>query len=52
MSNSPYNDDGEPIMDGAAWRYEQELDYQSQFDIGFEYDDYDNYNDEVETNED
>lgn len=26
MTNSWMNEDGEPIMDGAAWRFEQQLD--------------------------
>lgn len=32
MINSPFNEDGEPIMDAAAWRYEQELDSQAQYE--------------------
>lgn len=40
--NSPFNEAGEPIMDAAAWRYEQELDFESQFDSD-PYDDYDRY---------
>lgn len=37
------NEDGEPIMDGAAWRFEQQLDIESQ-------EEYDRYRgeDEVE----
>lgn len=39
--NSWTNDAGEPIMDGAAWRFEQELDahydeYERGFDDDFE----------------
>jgi hypothetical protein len=45
MSNSPFNEAGEPIMDAAAWRYEQELDYQASLEADYEdeyyYDDYD-----------
>lgn len=40
-TNSPFNEAGEPIMDAASWRYEQELDYQSQFDLDPYDDDYD-----------
>jgi len=29
MTNSWMNADGEPIMDGAAWRFEQQLDMES-----------------------
>ncbi len=45
MSNSPFNEDGEPIMDAAAWRYEQELDSQAQYewDDEFEYYDEEDY---------
>lgn len=32
MTNSWMNADGEPIMDGAAWRFEQQLDMDSQAD--------------------
>lgn len=32
MTNSWMNEDGEPIMDGAAWRFEQQLDLDSQDD--------------------
>ena len=28
MTNSWMNEDGEPIMDGAAWRFEAQLDMQ------------------------
>lgn len=46
MSGGPFNEDGEPIMDAAAWRYEQELDYQSSFDPDEDfYDDYYDYDD-------
>lgn len=47
MTNSWMNEDGEPIMDGAAWRFEQQLDLDSQADY---YEDhfYDNEPDEDE----
>lgn len=32
------NEDGEPIMDGVAYRFEQQLDYDSMFDEGDYYD--------------
>lgn len=32
MTNSWMNADGEPIMDGAAWRFEQQLDMESEAD--------------------
>jgi hypothetical protein len=32
MTNSWMNEDGEPIMDGAAWRFEQQLDADSRDD--------------------
>lgn len=42
----PVNDAGEPLMDAAAWRYEQELDAESDY-----YDDFDDqYADAYEEN--
>lgn len=43
MTNSWMNEDGEPIMDGAAWRFEQQLDQDSRADYMEDhfYDDYD-----------
>jgi hypothetical protein len=32
MTNSWTNEEGEPIMDGAAWRFEQQLDMDAQAD--------------------
>ena len=46
MSNYGWtNADGEPIMDGAAYRFEQELDAQSAYERQFD-DFYDNEPDE------
>lgn len=44
----PVNDAGEPLMDAAAWRYEQELDAQS----AWEDDPYDDYGDAYEESPD
>lgn len=46
-TNTSYtNEDGEPIMDGAAWRYEQSLDDEAQYDLGR-----DPYDDEFDDDE-
>ena len=42
MTNSWMNEDGEPIMDGAAWRFEQQLDMDSAADRAYD-DFYDRY---------
>lgn len=44
--SSIYNEDGEPMMSGEAFRFEQQLDMQAQDDWdagGFDYDDYVGY---------
>jgi len=43
MTNSWMNEDGEPIMDGAAWRFEQQLDMDSADDYAADhfYDEWD-----------
>ena len=50
MTNSWMNEDGEPIMDGAAWRFEQQLDLDSQDDYYADrfYDEQDEWDDEEE----
>jgi hypothetical protein len=54
MTNSWMNEDGEPIMDGAAWRFEQQLDMDSADDYYADhfYDDEDYYDDDEEEDED
>lgn len=49
MTNSWMNEDGEPIMDGAAWRFEAQLDAEYEPDP---YDDYDDYDEPDEEDED
>ena len=44
----PVNDAGEPLMDGAAWRYEQELDAEPDQDDFYMDDQYADYYEEGE----
>lgn len=50
MTNSWMNEDGEPIMDGAAWRFEQQLDLDSAHER-YEDDFYSRYDDEPSCDE-
>jgi hypothetical protein len=52
-SGSPFNEAGEPIMDGAAWRFEQQLDQEREDMRPYEPEDYlfDGYGDEEDEEE-
>lgn len=45
------NNDGEPIMDGAAYRFEQSLDFQSAQERFYDMDDNDYWDNEPDDNE-